>query len=129
MSRNYSKSLYSQYEDVLNELEQNKNLLKETNQLVKSLTKTIESLNGTIEQFKKENEEQAREILRLKNKNNKDSSNFSKTSGTNGFKKVITNHPIKAKVAKNDTNHILFNILFISIIISIVNCASTLSII
>ena len=96
MSRNYSKSLYSQYEDALNELEQNKNLLKETNQLVKSLTKTIESLNGTIEQLKKENEEQAREILRLKNKNNKDSSNFSKPSGTNGFKKVITNRREKS---------------------------------
>ena len=66
MSYMHSKSLYSQYEEVLNELDENKKLLKETNNLVKSLNKTIESLNETIEQLKKTNEEQAKEILRLK---------------------------------------------------------------
>lgn len=96
MSYMYSKSLYSQYEEVLNELDENKKLLKETNNLVKSLNKTIESLNETIEQLKKTNEEQAKEILRLKSKNDKDSSNSSKPSSTNGYKKVITNRREKS---------------------------------
>ena len=96
MSYMYSKSLYSQYEEVFNELDEHKKLLKETNELVKSLNKTIESLNETIEQLKKTNEEQAKEILRLKSKNDKDSSNSSKPSSTNGYKKVITNRREKS---------------------------------
>ena len=100
MAANYSKSLYNQYENVFNELEQHKKLLKETNQSVKSLTKTIESLNKTIEKQNKIIDEQAKEILRLKNKNDKDSSNSSKPSGTNGFKKVITNRREKSNKSK-----------------------------
>lgn len=96
MSYMYSKSLYSQYEEVLNELEEHKKLLKETNELVKSLNKTIKMLNETNEQLKKTNEEQAKEILRLKAKNDKDSSNSSKPSSTNGYKKVITNRREKS---------------------------------
>lgn len=96
MSYMYSKSLYSQYEEVLNELEEHKKLLKETNELVKSLNKIIETLNNTIEQLKKDNEEKDKEILRLKSKNNKDSSNSSKPSSTNGYKKVITNRREKS---------------------------------
>ena len=41
MASNYSKSLYNQYEEVLNELEEHTIILKETNNLVKSLNKTI----------------------------------------------------------------------------------------
>lgn len=96
MAYKYSKSLYNQYEEVLNELDEHKKLLKETNQTIKTLNKTIESLNQTIEQLKKTNEEQAKEILRLKSKNDKDSSNSSKPSGTNGYKKVITNRREKS---------------------------------
>ena len=47
-----------------------------------------------VTKFEKQNkiiEEQQKEILRLKSKNEKDSSNSSKPSSTNGFKKVITN--------------------------------------
>lgn len=36
------------------------------------------------------------EIKRLKNQNQKDSSNSSKPSGTNGYKKVITNRREKS---------------------------------
>ena len=96
MSYKYSKSLYNQYEEVLNELDEHKKLLKETNKIVKSLNQTIASLNETIEQLKKTNEEQAKEILRLKSKNDKDSSNSSKPSSTNGYKKVITNRREKS---------------------------------
>ena len=46
--------------------------------------------------LKKINEEQAKEILRLKTKDNKDSSNSSTPAGTNGYKKVITNRREKS---------------------------------
>lgn len=107
MAHYCSKSLYAQYEEVLNELEEHKNLLNETNKLVKSLNKTIESLNETIKELKIKNEEQAQEILRLKSKNNKDSSNSSKPSGTNGHKKVITNRREKSnKKQGGQKNHV-----------------------
>lgn len=113
MAADYSKSLYNQYEKVFNELEEHKKLLKETNDLVKSLNKTIEELNKTIEKQNKTIEEQAQEILRLKSKNNKDSSNSSKPSGTNGYKKVITNRREKSTKPKggqkNHTPHSLNN--------------------
>ena len=89
----YSKSLYSQYEELTIKFENREQLLKETNNLVKSL-------NKTIEQLKKTNEEQAKEILRLKSKNDKDSSNSSKPSSTNGYKKVITNRREKSNKSK-----------------------------
>ena len=107
MANNYSKSLYNQYEELLNKFELQAKLLKETNNLVKSLNKTIESLNEIIKELKIKNEEQAQEILRLKSKNNKDSSNSSKPSGTNGYKKVITNRREKSsKKRGGQINHI-----------------------
>lgn len=113
MAYMYSKSLYDQYEELLVKFEQQENLLKDTNKVVKSLNKTIESLNQIIIELKKQNEEQAQEILRLKSKNNKDSSNSSKPSSTNGYKKVITNRrekSIKSKGGqKNHMAHSLKN--------------------
>ena len=107
MASNYSKSLYNQYEKLLNKFESQEKLLKETTNLVKSLNKTIESLNETIKDLKIKNEEQAQEILRLKSKNNKDSSNSSKPSGTNGYKNVITNRREKSnKKQGGQKNHI-----------------------
>ena len=100
MAYKYSKSLYEQYEEVLKELNEHKKLLKETNKLVSNLNATIKSLNETIEKQNKIIEEQAQEILRLKSKNNKDSSNSSKPSGTNGYKKVITNRREKSNNKK-----------------------------
>lgn len=107
MVSNYSKSLYNQYEKLLNKFESQEKLLNETNNLVKSLNKTIESLNETIEKQNKIIEEQALEILRLKSKNNKDSSNSSKPSGTNGYKKVIINRrEISNKKQGGQKNHV-----------------------
>ena len=102
MAYMYSKSLYNQYEELLKKFEQQEKLLKETNKLVSNLNATIKSLNETIEKQNKVIEEQAKEILRLKSKNDKDSSNSSKPSGTNGFKKVITNRREKS-TNKKDT--------------------------
>lgn len=49
---------------------------------------------------KKQNEEKDKEILRLKLKIDKDSSDSSKPSSTNGFKKVITNRREKSNKSK-----------------------------
>ena len=91
MTKYCSKSLYKQYEELLEKFETQGKIAKETNELIKTLNATIKSLNETIEKQNKTIEEQAKEILRLKSKNNKDSSNSSKPSSTDGFKKVITN--------------------------------------
>lgn len=91
MSKGRINDFYIQYEELTVKFEKQEKLLKETNEFVKSLNKTIESLNATIEKQNKIIDEQAKEILRLKSNNNKDSSNSSEPSSTNGFKKVITN--------------------------------------
>ena len=73
MASDYFKSLYKQYEELVTKLEKQDKTIKETNELVKTLNATIKSLNEVIE-------EQAKEILRLKNKSDKDSSNSNKPS-------------------------------------------------
>lgn len=107
MASNYSKSLYSQYEELMEKFEKQEKLLKETNKLVSNLNATIKSLNKIIENQNKTIEEQAQEILRLKSKSNKDSSNSSKPSWTNGYKKVITNSRVKSnKKQGGQKNHV-----------------------
>lgn len=105
MTSNYSKSLYNQYEELMEKFEEQEKLLKETNKLVMNLNATIKSLNETIEKQNKTIEEQAKEILRLKDRNNKDSSNSSKPSSTNGYKKVITNRREKSDKHKGGQAH------------------------
>lgn len=96
MRKGFTTDFYNQYEELTIKFEKQEKLLKETNQTIKTLNKTIEILNKNIEELKKTNEEQAKEILRLKSKNDKDSSNSSKPSSTNGYKKVITNRREKS---------------------------------
>lgn len=96
MSKGKTNDFYAQYEKLVTKFEKQEKLLKETNKLVSSLNATIKTLNETIEKQNKIIEEQQKEILRLKSKNEKDSSNFSKPSSTNGFKKVITNRREKS---------------------------------
>ena len=96
MRQGRMKDFYAQYEEIVIKFEKQEKLLKETNQVVKELKNIIKSLNNTIESQNKVIEEQALEILRLKTKNDKDSSNSSKPSSTNGYKKVITNRREKS---------------------------------
>ena len=106
MVSNYSKSLYNQYEELMKKFESQERLLKETNELVTNLNATIKSLNETIIKLESEKEDLRKEILRLKSKNNKDSSNSSKPSSTNGYKKVITNRREKSNKTKGgQKNH------------------------
>lgn len=96
MANGRINDFYTQYEELVKKFEKQEQILKETNKLVISLNETIKTLNKTIEKQNKIIEEQSKEILRLKSKNNKDSSNSSKPSSTNGFKKVITNRREKS---------------------------------
>ena len=106
MASNYSKSLYNQYEELMNKFEEQEKIMKENNKLIKTLNNTIETLNALVQKQAILIEEQAQEILRLKRKNDKDSSNSSKPSSTNGFKKVIINRREKTNNKKGgQKNH------------------------
>ena len=106
MASNYSKSLYNQYVELLEKLEEQDKLLKENNRLIKTLNNTIDALNELVKKQAVTIEEQTQEILRLKSKNDKDSSNSNKPSSTNGFKKVITNRREKSEKSKGgQKNH------------------------
>ncbi len=96
MSKGRINDFYSQYEELTEKFEKQGKLLKETNNLVKTLNITVENLNETIKRLQKLVEEKDKEILRLKSKNNRDSSNSNKPSGTNGYKKVIINRREKS---------------------------------
>ena len=92
MATNYSNILYKDYEELSYKFDEQRKLLKETNESVKNLNSTIETLNFELKNSREEIKKLKEEILRLKSKNNRDSSNSNKPSGTNGFKKVITNN-------------------------------------
>ena len=84
----------------MDKFEKQEKIMKENNKLIKVLNNTIDILNALVKQQAIQIEEQAQEILRLKSKNNKDSSNSSKPSSTNGFKKVIINRREKSEKLK-----------------------------
>lgn len=84
--------------DVIDELKKDfskkeKKYLKEINDL------KIENkeLKDNIQKLELENAELKSEILKLRTSNNKNSSNSSKPSSTNGYKKVITNNRQKSQ--------------------------------
>ena len=106
MASNYSKSLYKDYENLINKFEKQEQLLNETKELVKSLNKIVNSLKQELEAERNEKEKYKQEVLRLKAKNDKDSSNSSKPSSTNGYKKVIINRREKSNRSKGgQKNH------------------------
>lgn len=100
MVKDYSKSLYRQYEELIIKFEKQEKLFTEISNTNKELNKTIKSLNKANENLQNENKKLKEEILRLKSKNNRDSSNSSRPSSTNGFKKVITNRREKSNKSK-----------------------------
>ena len=73
-----------------------KKIKKEHQKEIKNLNEKIIEKDKEIEKLTTENQKLKTEIVRLKNQNKKDSSNSSKPSGTNGFKKVITNRREKS---------------------------------
>ena len=73
-----------------------KKIKKEHQKEIQKLNEKIIEKDKEIEKLTTENQKLKTEIVRLKNQNKKDSSNSSKPSGTNGFKKVITNRREKS---------------------------------
>ena len=73
-----------------------KKLKKEHKKEIQNLKEELKEKDAKIEKLEKENQKLKTEVSRLKNQNKKDSSNSNKPSGTNGFKKVITNRREKS---------------------------------
>ncbi len=105
-SKGYMNDFYKQFEKLNDSLEKaNKTISKMSFELscVRQELKEAIDVNKNLE---KQNQELLLEIERLKNNNNKDSSNSSKPSSTNGYKKVITNSRSKSNKKKGaQPNH------------------------
>ncbi len=91
MGSNYQKQYQKEYENLIYEVDDLKKLIKNLTSTVKTLNDTIQVMNSTIEKKDEENKKLILEIERLKNNNNKDSSNSGNPSSKDGFKKVIHN--------------------------------------
>ena len=107
MASHYDNYAYKDYEKVCNKLDafldelkserkEHKNVLdelkserKEHKNDVKKMENTIDKLTKALEQSQKRVEELTNELLKIKSKNNRDSSNSSKPSSTNGFKNKV----------------------------------------
>lgn len=79
---------------------EHKKEIKKLNAQIKHLEKDNVEKDKQIIKLTDENEKLKAKILKLKNKNNKDSSNSSKPSSTNGYKKVITNRREPSQLKK-----------------------------
>ena len=106
-AKSVEKEIYAQLYDALEMIEKLKQQIKkmemEHKAEIQSLKKEITHLKQDIKDKDKQLEEKDKiieklkgDILHLKNNNKKDSSNSSKPSGTNGYKKVITNRREKS---------------------------------
>ena len=73
-----------------------KKIKKEHNKEINNLNEQLDERDKRIEKLEDENQKLKLEVTRLKDQNKKDSSNSNKPSGTNGFKKVITNRREKS---------------------------------
>jgi len=91
MGINGEKNLYNQYEKLIEKFDAQANFIKDLNKTIKESNDEIKNLNITIKTLTTKLDEAYLEIERLKNQLNKDSSNSSKPSSTNGFKKVMNN--------------------------------------
>lgn len=103
--RIYESGLYNQFEELLQKSENQEKLIKENNKVISELDKTIQSLNELVSTLQETIKQKNQEILRLKSKNDRDSSNSSKPSGTNGYRKlrqIDAKNLIKKKVGKKD---------------------------
>lgn len=83
------KDMYKQFEELVNKCD---SLSRE----IRTIKEELKEKDKEIVKLKTENGKLRAEILRLKNKNKKDSSNSSKPSSTDGYKKVITNRREKS---------------------------------
>lgn len=93
MSKGHMNDMFKQMEELFSQVDK---LNKKINKMDKEHKEESAIKDVKIEKLTKENEKLKLEVERLKNQNKKDSSNSNKPSGTNGFKKVITNRREKS---------------------------------
>jgi transposase len=91
MGSNYQKQFQKEYEKLILELADMKKLFKNFISTISTLNDTINAMNITIEKKDEENKKLILEIERLKNNNDKNSSNSGKPTSKDGFKKIIHN--------------------------------------
>jgi Transposase IS66 family/Family of unknown function (DUF6444) len=91
MGSNYQKQFQKDYENLVSEVGDLKKLIKNLTSTVRMLNETISNMNSTIEMKDNENKRLILEIERLKNNNDKNSSNSGKPTSKDGFKKTIHN--------------------------------------
>ena len=91
MGSNYQKQYQKEYENLVSEVGDLKRLLKNLTSTIEILNDTINAMNIISEKKDEKINKLILEIERLKNNNDKDSSNSGKPSSKNGFKKVIYN--------------------------------------
>lgn len=88
--------MFKQMEELFSKVDNLTKQIKTQNKEIKKLKDESAEKDKKIEKLENENAKLKLEVERLKNQNKKDSSNSSKPSGTNGFKKVITNRREKS---------------------------------
>ncbi len=105
-SKGYMNDFYKQFEEVNKKLDKANNTIFSMSLTISELNESNKNLIKELEKSNKKIQELLLEIERLKNNNNKDSSNSSKPSSTNGFKKIITNNRSKSNKKKGaQPNH------------------------
>jgi len=95
MGSNYQKQYQKDYENVVSKVGNLERLLKNLTTTIGSLNDTINVMNTTIENKDELIKKLILEIERLKNNNDKNSSNSGKPSSKDGFKKIIHNSRLK----------------------------------
>ena len=91
MGSNYQKQYQKEYGNLVSEVEDLKRLRKNLTSTIRTLNETIYAMNLTNEKKDEEIKKLILEIERLKNNNDKNSSNSGKPSSKDGFKKIIHN--------------------------------------
>ena len=104
--KGYINDFYKQFEELNKKLDKANNTILNMSLTISELNKSNKNLAKNLDEANKKIQELLLEIERLKNNNNKNSSNSSKPSSTNGFKKVITNNRNKStKKQGGQPNH------------------------
>lgn len=105
-SKGYINDLYNQFEKISKKLDKANATIFNMSLTISELRNDNKKYIKELEKSRKQIEDLLLEIERLKNNNKKDSSNSSKPSSTNGFKKVVTNNREKSSKKKGaQPNH------------------------
>ena len=95
-TKGYVNDFYKQFEELNKKLDKANSTIFNMSLTISELNENNKKLTKELEKANKKVQELLLEIERLKNNNDKDSSNSSKPSSTNGYKKVITNNREKS---------------------------------